>query len=76
MGEDDPKGLHKRATLFKGENYAYWKENIYVNLMSIDKNPCEEVTKIFALSLKTNSIMLLNSQKIGPLMKPKRLNII
>lgn len=38
MGDEDPKGAYNRAPLFKCENYAYWKENMYVHLMSVDKN--------------------------------------
>lgn len=38
MGDDDPKGTYSRAPYFKGENYDYWKEKIYVHLKSFDKN--------------------------------------
>lgn len=39
MTEDDvPKGMYNRAPIFKGKNYTYWKSNMYVHLLSIDKN--------------------------------------
>lgn len=37
MGKDDMNGAHNRAPVFKGENYTYWKDNIYVHLTSVDK---------------------------------------
>lgn len=39
MAEDDnPNGAYNRAPIFKGENYTYWKVNMYVHLLSVDKN--------------------------------------
>lgn len=38
MGDYNPNGSYNRAPIFKGENYAYWKENMYVCLQSDDKN--------------------------------------
>lgn len=40
---DDPKGAYNREPIFKGENYAYWEENMYVHLLSVDKNICVPV---------------------------------
>lgn len=38
MDDNDPNGAYNRAPVFKGENYAYSKENMYAHLLSIDKN--------------------------------------
>lgn len=35
---DDPKGVYNREPVFKGENYAYQKENMYVHLLLVYKN--------------------------------------
>ena len=62
MGNDDLKGAYSSALIFKGENYAYWKDNMYVPLMSIDiiiwvtifERPCilkSEVTGVFTKKL-------------------------
>lgn len=37
MGNDDLKGTYSRVLIFKGENYAYWKKNMYVPLMCVCK---------------------------------------
>lgn len=42
---DDPKGAYNRAPIFRVENYTYWKENMYVHLLSVDKNLWCVVTK-------------------------------
>lgn len=62
MGDDDPKGAYNRAHIFKGENYAYWKENMYIHLLSFDKNLWVVVTDDF-LSQKA-TMTLLNTQRI------------
>lgn len=36
--EDGPKGAYNRARVFKSENYVYWKQNMYVNLLPFNKN--------------------------------------
>lgn len=38
MDYDDPNGAQYREPLFKGENYHYQKENMYVYLMLVDKH--------------------------------------
>lgn len=46
MAEDyDPKRMFNRAPTFKGENYSYWKENVYVHLLSVEKNMCVAFTQ-------------------------------
>lgn len=35
--DDDPNGAYNRALIFKGGNYAYWKENMVIHLLSVDK---------------------------------------
>lgn len=42
--EDDSKGAYNREHIFKGETYAYWKDNMYVHLLSVDKNLWVAVT--------------------------------
>lgn len=37
MDSNDSKGAYSRTSIFKGENYAYQKDNMYVHLVSIDK---------------------------------------
>lgn len=44
MGDDDPNGAYNRTLVFKGVKYVYWKENIYVHLISVYKIQCVEVT--------------------------------
>lgn len=36
--DNDPKGVYNISPIFKGENYNYWKVNMYVHLLSVDKN--------------------------------------
>ena len=36
MAQIDSKGAYNKATTFTGENYAYWKDCMYVHLMSVD----------------------------------------
>lgn len=36
--DDNPKRVYNRTPVFKDGNYTYWKENIYVHLLSLDKN--------------------------------------
>lgn len=39
MTDDDGLiGAYNRALVFKDENYAYWKENMNVHLLSVKKN--------------------------------------
>lgn len=38
MRDDDLKGVYNIASIFKGENYSYQKENMYVHLLSVDTN--------------------------------------
>lgn len=45
MGDNDPKETYNRPPVFKDENYAYWKENMYVHLLSVDKNLWIAVTE-------------------------------
>ena len=40
---NDPKGAHSRAPIFKGENYAYQKENMYAHLLPVDKTQWVDV---------------------------------
>lgn len=49
MGNTDPKGAYIRAPIFKGKNYAYWKETIYIHLMFVDKIPLVETTNICSI---------------------------
>lgn len=44
MGDNDPKRVNNRASLFKGDNCAYWNENMYINLMLINKYLWIEIT--------------------------------
>lgn len=37
MGKDNVKGEYTIAPIFIGGNDAYWKDNMYVYLMSVDK---------------------------------------
>lgn len=37
MDKDDPKGAYNKALIFKGGNYDYWKDNMYVHLMLVEK---------------------------------------
>src|ERR1044072_6046519 len=30
--ENDPKGAYKRAPIFTGENYSYWKDCLWVHI--------------------------------------------
>lgn len=34
----DPKGAYSRTLVFKGENYTYWKANMYIHFLLVDKN--------------------------------------
>lgn len=40
MDKEDPKGVYNIVLTFKGKNYAYLKDNMYVPLMSVDKMFC------------------------------------
>lgn len=44
MTEDNPKGAYSRPSIFKGKNCVYWKENMYVNLVYIDRHLWVEIT--------------------------------
>lgn len=44
MGDEHLKGAYNKAPIFKGDNYAYWKENMYIHLLSDDKNVWVKVT--------------------------------
>lgn len=37
MDDDDPNETYSGAPIFKGKHYAYFKENIFVHLMSLEK---------------------------------------
>lgn len=47
MGNDDPKGAYNREPDFKGKQYAYWKEHMYVHLMCIDKHLWVVITDVY-----------------------------
>lgn len=36
MTQIDSKGAYNRAPIFTGENYAYWRDCMYIHLMSED----------------------------------------
>lgn len=38
MDNNDSKGAYSRSPIFKGGSYAYWKNNMYVHLMSVEKH--------------------------------------
>lgn len=40
----DPKRVYNTAPVSKVDNYAYWKENIHVNILLTDKNVWVVVT--------------------------------
>lgn len=68
--DDDPKRVCSRAYVFKAENHAYWKESMYVNLLSVDKNLCAFVTERH-LSVRA-TMLLLNTPRICHMMKSKK----
>lgn len=37
MGKDNLNGAYNRAPIFRGENYVYKKDYMFVHLMSLDK---------------------------------------
>lgn len=37
MGKGDLKWVPNRSPIFKGENYVYWKEYVFVHLISVNK---------------------------------------
>lgn len=57
MGKDNPKRAYNREPLFKGENYAFWKECMFGHLMSLDKI-FWVATEIFPFSPKVSSMLL------------------
>lgn len=57
MDKEDPKGVYNIVLTFKGKNYAYLKDNMYVPLMSIDKMFCVTIEDgLFALKRIINWI--------------------
>lgn len=48
--DDNPKGAYNRGPIFKGENYDYKKENMYVHLLSFEKKSmCSSYRQTFHL---------------------------
>ena len=39
----EPKGDYKRAPIFKGENYSYWKACMQIHINSYDKGVWEAI---------------------------------
>lgn len=54
---DNPKDAYNRAHVFKGESYTYWKENMYVHLLSVDKNLWCIVTEGPFISMGYNDVI-------------------
>lgn len=72
--DDDLNGAYNREPVFKGGNYTYWKESMYVHLVSVDKNLWYVVTEDHLFPREIT--LLLNIQKIEMTLKQKRLHVI
>lgn len=71
--DDDPNWAYNRAPVFKGGNHAYWKENMYVHLLSVDKNLWVIVTDGHFIPKDFDDTV--KHLRIGQMIKPKIFNI-
>lgn len=52
MMQIDPNGAYNRASTFTGENYACWKDCMYMHLMSVDYQLWVSIEEVTCIPLK------------------------
>lgn len=56
--------MYNKAPIFKGKNFAYWKDNMHVHLMSVDKRLWITIKKRTFYSQKDfNDVFTIKSTK-------------
>lgn len=72
--DDNPKGAYNSSPDFKDENYDYWKENMYLHLVSSEKKLW--VAVIEGPFIPKDDEDVVKHPKDLRMMKPKRVHMI